>query len=178
MARTRSAFRALPGMKGATRPTVFAPAPSSQAPSLQPVEYTDLLAKVGDASTVKRLLSLKQRFPVGTYPELLTYDWLQRQRLLFEYQVETYGGRGAPGALIPDFVIYEGRGADVWLVQGEYWHTLVGRRQHDEAARLRLLGKLINGVKVNGVIELWEDDIYRHRPNVFWQALAGMEMRR
>ena len=49
---------------------------------------------------------------------------------------------------------------------------------HDEVARLRLLGKAINGVKVNNVIELWEDDIYAHRPGVFWLALAGMEMRR
>ena len=178
MARTPSAFRGLPGMKGGRRPTAFTPAPTSQAPSLYPVEYADLLAKVGDEGLVKRLLKLKQRFPVGTYPELLTYDWLQRQPLTFEYQVELYGGRGAPGALIPDFVIFEGKGCDVWLVQGEYWHTLAGRRPHDEVARLRMLGTLIHGAKVNEVIELWEDDIYSQRPRVFWLALAGMEMRR
>lgn len=132
----------------------------------------------GDSSLAKRILSLQKKFPVGTIPELLVYDWLRKEGLSFDYQVELYGGRGFRGGLIPDFVLYQdGTNADVWQVNGDYWHSISRKGFHDQTSKWRMLGQIINGRTVKRVMELWESDLYLMRPEIFYWALAGLEVR-
>lgn len=132
----------------------------------------------GDAALAKRILSLSAKYPAGTIPELLCFDWLMKEGLKFDYQVELFGGRRFEGGLVPDFVLYGDRtNADVWQVQGSYWHSISRKGFHDQTTNLRMLGQIIRGATVKRVIELWEDDILLHRPQVFYYALAGISMR-
>jgi len=156
-----------------------------ELPSVDPLEerfdltdpvYENLLRSLGDAGLVKRVMKLQKKFPVGTVPELVTYDWLTRQRIEFEYQVALYGGRTRSGGIIPDFVLRVGGRTVVWNIQGNYWHTLGGRPQVDEAQRLRMLASKINGQPVKQVMFLWESRILGDRPKVFVLALAGVEL--
>lgn len=132
----------------------------------------------GDHKLAAQIVSLQQRFPRGTVPELVVYSWLQRHGYAFDYQVELYGGRRFEGGLVPDFVIYQDRtNADVWQVQGEYWHSLSRKGFADKTNNIRMLGQIVNGATVDRVIELWEDDLYLKRPQIFYLALAGISMR-
>lgn len=132
----------------------------------------------GDRSLAAKIVSLQQKFPKGTIPELVVYEWLRRQGYSFDYQVELYGGRRFEGGLVPDFVLYQDRtNADVWQVQGEYWHSISRKGFHDQTSNLRMLGQIVNGATVKRVLSLWEDDLYLKRPQVFYLALAGISMR-
>ena len=158
-------------------------------PKLIPVQVGDwdvsettvnMLAKRlgGDRDLAAKIVSLQQKFPKGTTPELVVYEWLRRQGYAFAYQVELYGGRRFEGGLVPDFAIFRDRtNADVWQVQGEYWHSIARKGFHDKTSNLRMLGQIIQGSTVSRVLELWEDDIYTKRPQVFYLALAGLGLR-
>ena len=132
----------------------------------------------GDATLAKRIISLQQKFPQGTLPELITYDWLMKHGYSFEYQVELLGGWGFHGGLIPDFLIYKDRtNAHAWLTHGNYWHSISRKGFHDQTSNLRMLGQIVNGATIAKVIELWESDILANRPQVYYYALAGISMR-
>lgn len=132
----------------------------------------------GDRKLAAQIVSLQQKFPRGTVPELIVYLWLQKKGYQFEYQVELYGGRRFEGGLIPDFVLYRNRtNADVWQVNGQFWHSIAKKGFADETNNIRMLGQIVNGATVDRVISLWEDDIYTKRPQVFYLALAGINMR-
>lgn len=153
---------------------VAVPRPEGGEPTV-----TDLARRLGgDAALAKRIVALQARFPVGTVPELIVYDWLRKEGLRFDYQVELYGGRGFRGGLIPDFVLYQDQtNADIWQVQGDYWHSISRKGFHDQTSKWRLLGQIVNGATIKRVMELWERDLYLQRPQVFYLALAGLEMR-
>lgn len=143
-------------------------------------DQLDTWARVlgGDMALARRVARLKAQFPAGTLPELVSYDWLVRQNLAFDYQVSVNGGRTRSGGSVPDFVIYTGGGdADAWLVQGEYWHGQGNARTRDETALAKIPGQYVNGAAIRRVMQLWENDIYRRRPEVFNLALAGLEIR-
>lgn len=150
--------------------------PPEQTFDLTDTEYATLLRALGDGALAKRIQKLQKRFPVGTVPELVTYDWLDRQHMDFEYQVALYGGRTRAGGIIPDFVLRQGGQTVVWMIQGNYWHTLGNRAQVDEAQRLRLMGTRINGEPIRRVVYLWESRILGDRPRVFTLATAGVEL--
>ncbi|MFN8468588.1 MAG: hypothetical protein U0X20_23720 [Caldilineaceae bacterium] len=138
----------------------------------------DLARRLGDERLAKRVAALQQQYPVASVPELVVFDWLRSQGMAFDFQVQLFGGRGTRGGLIPDFIIYgTNGGADVWQVQGQYWHALRQKGFADEHVNLLMLGRIINGARVGRVVELWEGDIYHNRPLVFLLALGGMEMR-
>jgi hypothetical protein len=47
----------------------------------------------------------------------------------------------------------------------------------DERANILPIGQTLFGYRIEKVIELWENDIYHKRPQVFHLAMAGIEMR-
>lgn len=153
--------------------------PAPRQADTTPDALDDLVRLLGDAALAKRVLTLKQQYPGGTVPELVVYDWLrQKEWLKFDYQVALFGGRRAPkgDGLIPDFVVWlDASYAMVWNVQGEYWHgeTL----EKDATNRLRMLGLVVDGARIEAVVELWEDDIYHKRRQTFDLAMAGMGLR-
>ena len=131
-----------------------------------------------DRQEAKRIMKLQETYPQGSLPELVTYDWLDRQGYQFFYQVALLGGRTVAGGVLPDFVVgFDSSRAYAWNVQGEYWHTLAGKPEKDAADALRMKGLNVYGYTIKDVIPLWEFDIYNKRPGIFYAALAGMSLR-
>lgn len=176
----RRAFKRLPTLgKKVKQPDLDFPSPPPE--DTTPDVLDQLIRLVGDVRLAKRILRLRERYPNGTVPELVVFDWLQQQKWIdFEYQVSLWGGRRAPAGVgvVPDFVVWTDMAqAMVWQVQGEYWHTLDGKVERDRANNLRMLGQIINGARITAVVELWEDDIYSKRSAIFAAALAGVGLR-
>lgn len=133
--------------------------------------------KLGSTTEAKRMMTLAQKFPQASLPELVTMDWLNRNGYDYEFQVPIMGGRRVAGGAVLDFVVITGGQAIAWAVQGEYWHTRRNIRLRDQAQYERLLGQYVAGFRVHSIAQLWEDAIYHQRPMVFYQALAGISTR-
>lgn len=142
-------------------------------------EVDRLMQLLGSEKLAKKVHKLAQQYPVATVPELVTYEWLERSGYPFQFQLWLYGGRRAPSGqgLVPDFVVTPGGAPIVWQVQGEYWHSIQRKGDRDKSANLRMLAASIKGRKVSAVVELWEDDIYHRRPQIFLSALQGIGLR-
>jgi hypothetical protein len=141
-------------------------------------ELEALTRTLDDRQLAKRVLKLKQKFPTGTFPELVVYDWLERHNARFEYQFAVLGGRAIKGGQVLDFVVDRGIDVLVWEIQGLYWHTRPGKIRADEAERLALLGIEILRKKVGGVVEIWDTRIMdKHkRSSALNAAMNGLEM--
>lgn len=137
--------------------------------------WEDRVAReTGDRPLAKRLSNLRKEFPYGTVPELITLDWLRGKNERYIYQAQLYGGWVA-GGLVPDFVVLSRGRAMAWLVNGNYFHDRPGKREKDEADKLRLLGANINGVEIQKVVILWESRLLRDSEATLEDALAGFE---
>lgn len=168
----------LPRLKGPKRRSVRLE--GHRTPQVLQGESSELdawAARLGSTSEARRMLTLKERFPQATLPELVTMDWLMRNGYTYEFQVPMLGGRSVKGGTVLDFVVYEGGNALAWAVQGEYFHTKRNIALRDKAQWERLLGMEIAGFRISAVVPLWEDDVYYKRPMIFYQALAGRGLR-
>lgn len=150
--------------------------------SSEPVDgaLTELTNRLGDERLAKRVRTLQAQYPAGTVPELVTMDWLDKQRYRYIYQAQLWGGRAAAGGLLPDFVVASnGAIGQAWQIQGEYWHGKKGlaKQSSDAAAALTMTGQVVDGIRIEKVMNLWESDIYNRRPEVFEYALAGIGLR-
>ena len=147
---------------------------------LVPEEEKNLIRRLGGDSEArrlaKRIIKYKGVYPTASYPELITYDWLDENGVRFIFQAHLFGGRSLRGGLVPDFLIQRGGFLTVWQIQGVYWHSQFGSRQRDDNAKLRYLGQEFNGNRINSVLNIWEDDIYEKRPQVFLWAMSGLEL--
>jgi hypothetical protein len=112
----------------------------------------------------------------GTVPELVVYDYLERMGYEFLFQPAVDGGRGAAGGAVPDFAVNIGGKYTVFLVNGVYWHSRKEISASDEVDKLTILSSTINGLMVERVVELWDETIYKKRPQVFTWGLAGIEL--
>lgn len=112
----------------------------------------------------------------GTIPELVTHDWLTQNNVPFEFQAFVYGGRNKLGGVIPDFVVWPGGRGLAWFIDTLYWHSKPEVAASDAVDRVRLLGAVVAGIRIEQVVSLWETRIYNSRPAVFQMALAGIEM--
>lgn len=139
--------------------------------------HRQLGGKSEDLPLAKRVVANQQKFPQATVPELVAYDWLKANNHQFRFQLQAFGGRSVAGGLVPDFLVQHGAGALVWLVQGEYWHSSLQQQERDRYAIEAMQGMVIDGVEVNDVVQLWEDDIYEQRPKVFEWAMQGIGLR-
>lgn len=146
--------------------------------SLVDDEYARLLNALEDAALVRRIIKLKRQFPLGTYPELVVMDWLNRRALRYEFQFRVLGGRAIMGGQVLDFVIDQGRDVLILEVNGVYWHTRPGKTRIDEAQKYALLGLRIWGKPVGAVITVWDSRIMdKRRLNpVMQMALAHIEL--
>lgn len=167
-------------MRSQIPPIVRAGGGGGMAATATPRDAVDvLLERMGetDRRLGKRLLGLSQRFPGGSLPEWIVYDWLTRNDVPFQYQTELYGGRQYRGGILPDFVVFVGGAAMAWRVQGEYWHTRADKRARDFDEVARLLGQYVQGARIERVVDLWESDVYRRRPLIFRLAMVGSGLR-
>ncbi len=175
-------FKRLPGARKARkapRPQLTGRDPklAERAPDQVQRLTRDLGGTSQDAKLAKRVFELKPQYPAASIPELVTYLWLESQKIPYTFQATLYGGRRAKGGLVPDFIVQGGGGVLAWLVQGEYWHSEAVNAGKDDTARYRLLGQQYQGRTITAVVELWEKDVLRKRPIVFQQALLGIGLR-
>lgn len=92
--------------------------------------------------------------PAGTLPELivgLCLCWLNYE---FQAQRPEDGGRLRIGGSVVDYLVYFGATRTVLRVQGDWWHSLPGRKHKDlvQAERLRM-----RGIRV---ADIWEGELY------------------
>lgn len=170
----------IPGARKRRLPTITGGDPRvAERESDELQKLVRALGNTSDAERIaKRVLKLKEEFPAGSIPELVTYDWLRSQSIPFHYQAMLFGGRRAKGGLVPDFVVQYGGKGMVWNIQGEYWHARsTAHGQKDLTSGLRLIGTTYKGVRIDAVVELWENDVLRKRPLVFEQAKQGLGLR-
>lgn len=125
----------------------------------------------------KQVLSLKRQYPSGTLPELLVYIQLQADQEEFLFQTDFEQGRSYRGGSVVDFFL-PARNRLI-RVMGNYFHTLPGKQEEDEVQKQALLGSMINGSRVNDVVDLWESKIYDcHRERWIRLAVQGIEVGR
>ena len=178
----------LSGLRGLGKRPKSQPTPLDSLPTgteETPLVADDLESRVakalGDERLAKKIVKLKEKFPLGSMPELVAYEWMERKKMRFLYQQNVFGGRARRGGYVPDFIVDRGGWAQVWQVQGNYWHSQPGQAQEDQAMKFALTGATINGLKVNQVIFLWESRIMnddKSRERVFNAALGGRELGR
>lgn len=129
-----------------------------------------------DLKLARQCATLKrERLPDATTPELIVYIWLSERGYDFEFQVEVNGGRRDVGGSVVDFVVRAGK---EWAirVQGNYWHDQVEQGGLDELRKRLLVGAFVGKYQIDGVVDLWEDDLYRDRETVMTMALAGFQL--
>ena len=146
--------------------------------NLVPEQLAVAARRIGE-KRARRVWKLMEKGVQGTLPELLTYDWLERQKLGFQFQSGQMGGRRTSGGAVVDFIV-DGLAADglyIWRVQGEYWHKGPAVERKDWMQKARLLRLKIGGVPVVEVVDLWENDVYDRYPEVFRRAEMGMGLR-
>lgn len=179
--RKLSVLRGLPDLEGRRRKPALPELPgvTEESDTLSPAEERrrEIARLVGDDGLAHRVMKLQREHPQGTVPELVAMDWLQREGIAFYYQTELFGGRRG-GGLVPDFLVQTGANSDAWMIQGEYWHSRDGKEEADAADYLRLRGTDFGTGRIQNVLQLWDSAIYRNRPDVFWAAMAGVEMGR
>jgi hypothetical protein len=131
-----------------------------------------------DLPLAQRVFGWKQNeIPNASLPEAIVYDYLKLSGRPFVYQYMVFGGRGSKGGLVPDFLVENGGQWLVWNVQGEYYHSEAFNKGRDKSFRYRILGAIIMGMKVQSVVELWENDVYHDRPAIWELAWGGRGMR-
>jgi hypothetical protein len=98
----------------------------------------------------------KAKMPAtGTLPELIVALALIKLKLDFRCQANEMGGKLFLGGATVDFEVMLGGFTTLIRVMGDYWHTMPGRKQSDEAQYAMLHAK---GYRV---ADLWEHDLYR-----------------
>lgn len=148
---------------------------------LVPPEVADLQRRLGnrdeDRKLAQRVIGMMGNYPAASIPELITLDWLRGKNYPFDFQAALWGGRTTKGGSVPDFVIDVGGSAVVWRVQGEYWHTRPGKRARDATEAALMLGQNFEGKRITSVVDLWENDIYDRRPDIYLFGLSGVGLR-
>ncbi len=149
-----------------------------RAPALNPQyeqqdeRYKRFLREIGSERIAKKCWELFQEFPRATLPELIAMEFLIRKQKRFVFQVF-----GLPLSK-PDFLVFMPAGGLIWMIQGEYWHTLGNAEKEDAIIKRVLLGRMSHGVEIYKVLELWENDLYGEKAErTLERGLAGIEMR-
>jgi hypothetical protein len=149
------------------RPPSLKPDRGGKDPQLQRYHYL-----IGNKRVADECWRLHFIHPKATLPELVCMEYLLRKQKRHIFQVF-----GIPFAR-PDFLVYMPAGGMIWMVQGEYWHTLGNAEAEDAVIKRLLLGYPTNGTKIYKVVEVWENDVYGDkRERTLDRALAGIERR-
>jgi hypothetical protein len=177
-------IKGVKGVKAKDRVKRTPPPDTGPTVDLSPVSLRETWRYLGgdaaDWKLAQRVEQLQAMFPTGTRPELVVYDWLERQQIPFVYQHWIAGGRARRGGAVPDFLInYGGRGV-CWLIQGNYWHMRHEVAESDIADKLLLLGQWWQGVKIEVVVEVWESKLRNRatRQRTMELGLNGVEVGR
>ncbi len=156
----------------------FAPLPSmDETLDMRSEKEKQVTRTLGDEKLAKSVIHLQKEYPNGTLPELVALNYLRKWNVPYWYQVAMFGGH-RKGGLIPDFVVSNGGTGEAIEIQGTYWHEGFAHEEADRTSNIRMLGQIVNGVKIEKVIEVWDTTLYKNPDEVMRLALAGIEMGR
>jgi len=100
--------------------------------------------------------------------EALVMRWLEKRKIVYEFQSSLAGGYYSLGGAVVDFLL-RARGL-AWRVHSEYWHTGVEIEAHDLIQK-----ELLSGLGWR-VVDLWQDDLEQRLNETLTKALRGEEM--
>lgn len=137
--------------------------------------WSEMGGKEKDRKIAEQAAKLFLKLPKATTPELITYLWLQKQGIPFDYQVVAQGGRSKTGGSVVDFLVRPGK-VWAWRIQGHYFHGAAEKRARDDIARRLLVGAYALGYQIDGVVDIWDYAIYQDRETVFTLAMVGVQI--
>src|SRR3990167_875867 len=119
----------------------------------------------------RRLAEWQARYPRGSTPEFIVWDYLTRRKgwelgREFIYQLAIVGGRTQFGGFVIDFYIRPGNMA--WNVQGLRYHL----EQPRDRAKVQVQAALMSN-RGYRVVQLWEDDLLERPDFTIEAALRG-----
>jgi len=107
---------------------------------------------------------------LATDIELIVISWLDRHKIVYQFQTSLMGGWYELGGAVVDIILPE-RNIAI-RVCGEYWHRGVVPSGRDQVQR-----ELLTGLGYT-VVDLWGDDIENRLEETMRKALLGQEMLR
>jgi hypothetical protein len=173
-------FATLPDMTGRrkrkTEPLPLLPVGDDSHVDMTDDFYDELARALKNDQLAKKVTNLiKDKHPYGTVPEMIMLDFLEMKGERYKYQAQLFGGWRS-GGLIPDFVVSRGGQARSLNIQGDYWHTVPGKREKDASDKLRMIGTYFDGELITGVTFVWEHALMgASRMSVMEDALVGIE---
>jgi len=105
---------------------------------------------------------------MATDIELIVLGYLDRRKILYQFQTSLAGGFYELGGAVVDFLLPERSLA--WRIFGEYWHTPVATQGRDAIQRELLASQGWT------VVDIWGSDIKERLEETMRLALQGREM--
>jgi hypothetical protein len=136
--------------------------------------------KPQDYALAKRVDVLQRQIGgTATLPECVFYAELEKRGVQFTYLAQLFGGHTRLGGTEIDFLIHKGGTAIAIQVDGNYYHgrqfqLRFAQEGRDLANDLKILGATFLGMKIEHVVHVLEDAIYKKRPMVIDLALNGV----
>ena len=164
--RTKNLF----GSKPKEEDYKFAPLPPLDPEDTRSDKEKQVARTLDDDELAKQVIKLQEQHPNGTLPELVTLHYLLKWNVPHWYQIALFGGH-VRGGIIPDFILTSGTAIEV---QGSYWHEGFERDEADRTKQFRMLGQVVNGIRIERVVEVWDTKLYNDPDRVLELALAGI----
>lgn len=152
------------------------PALTGESREVLAVAYRLCGDRVETSRIAKFFLTLQAtRFKDITLPEAIVFMLLEAEQEEFAYQHEYASGRLYRGGAVIDFWLPNR--ATVIRVQGNWWHTRPERIELDLIQRSELAFAMIDGKRVERVVDIWENRLLScGRKYVVRAALNGEEL--
>jgi len=108
------------------------------------------------------------RTTIATSIELIVLNWLNRNKIEYEFQSSLMGGFYELGGAVVDILLPQLQLA--WRIFGEYWHRGISKSGRD------LIQKEMLESEGWRVIDIWEEDIRNRLEQTMRLAIVGIEM--
>ena len=100
--------------------------------------------------------------------EKKVYDWLTKNKILFDTQESMFGSYGEIGSAVIDFILPDKN--IVLRIMGSYWHSTLEARARDEFGKERLMNQGYI------VVDLWEESLTDEKiDRTMRMAIEGQE---
>ena len=107
---------------------------------------------------------------VATEPEIIVLRWLDKHKIVYDFQTSLAGGRFELGGSVLDFILTD---LAIGLrVQSMYWHEGVAKKGTDDIQR-----EMLEGMGLT-IVDVWQDDLEQRLEETMRLAVQGQEMLR
>jgi len=108
------------------------------------------------------------RTTIATSIELIVLNWLNRNKIEYEFQSSLMGGFYELGGAVVDILLPQLQLA--WRIFGEYWHRGISKSGSD------LIQKESLSARGWTVVDIWERNIRENLEQTMRLAIQGKEM--